>query len=45
MPFWTKEIKAGVWDLKGNGGNSQIDEEEQTCNKQILVGLPKNYGM
>lgn len=31
-------MEAGVWDFKRQGGNSQADEEEQTCGKQMLAG-------
>lgn len=37
MPICTKEREAQLWDFKGNGGNSHMDEEEQTCSKQILA--------
>lgn len=44
MPFRTKEREAVVWDFKRKAGNSQVDEKEQTCNKQILVGSPEILG-
>ena len=30
MLFWTKESEAGIWDFKGKGDNSQVDEKEHT---------------
>lgn len=35
---WTEEMEAGVWDFKRQVGNSQVDEEEQTCGKQMFAG-------
>lgn len=43
MPFWTKEKKEGVRVFKGEVGNLQVAEREQTCN-QILAGPPRNDG-
>lgn len=37
MPFWTREREAGVWDFKVEVDNSQVDEEEQTYGKRILI--------
>lgn len=42
--LWTKEREAGVWDFKGRAGNLQVDEKEQTRDKQILAGPPRNNG-
>lgn len=42
-PFWTKEREAGVWDVRGKAGNSQVEEKEQTDN-QILAGPPETVG-
>lgn len=38
MPFWTKEKWAGPWDFRGNVGNPQEDEKEQTRGEQALAG-------
>lgn len=37
MSFWTKEREVGVWDFKGKIGESQGDEKEQKCGKQIFA--------
>lgn len=44
VPFWTKKREVGVWDFKGEAGNSQVDEKEQRCGKQILLGHPESMG-
>lgn len=44
LSFWTKEREAGVWDFKEKVGNSQVDEQEQTCGKQILLGHSETMG-
>ena len=44
MPFWTKKREAGLWDFKGKDGNLQVDDEEQECGNQILLGPLRNNG-
>lgn len=41
-PSWTKRGTSGVWAFKGKASNLQVNEEEQICGKQILVGPPQN---
>lgn len=40
MPLWTNEQEAGVWGIKGNIGNSQGNEKEQS-GKQTLSRTPE----
>lgn len=44
MPFWTRKIEAGVGDFKWKTGNSQVEEKEQRCGKQIFVNPSRNSG-
>lgn len=42
--LYDEEKRSWVWDFKGEAATLQIDEQEQTCSKQILTGPPRNSG-
>lgn len=33
-----------AWDFRGKVGNSQVNEKEEACDKQILAGAPETTG-
>lgn len=44
MTSQTKEKGSWIWDFQGEAGTLQIDENKQTCSKQILAGPPTTVG-
>ena len=44
MSFWAEGREAAGWYFKGKVGNSQVDEKEQMCDKQILDWPPETTG-
>lgn len=44
LSFWTKEREAGVWDLKGKLGNSQVEKKSKHMMNKFLLGHPETKG-
>lgn len=43
-PFWTRQREAAVWNFKGKGSNSQVNEKKRTFGKPYCAGHPGMMG-
>lgn len=43
-PFWTRQREAAVWNFKGKGSNSQVNEKKWTFGKPYCAGHPGMMG-